>query len=386
MPAGTGAPGARSPLVLWGTTILIVLAIAFVAFLFVAQIVLRPQDPTPTPTAGSNTNQTSGASTSASRIAFVRVPADGGPRNLYVVNADGTNQQQVTEGYDINGTPAWSPDGKSILIQTDIDKVTTIVRLTIGPDNKMADSAQLTADIKADSVLATWSPDGSMIAFQSKQDGPLSQIYVMNTDGSNKRRVSDGNGFAGQPAWSPDSKMVTYVSGAEQVAGAEREVYIAPVDGGTPTQVSSIGGSLTNPIWSPDGKTIACLQVLGDRDYKLLLMNTDGANLRTLDEGLVIRAPSFSPAGDAIVYYTVSDVNNNINIYDLTTDRNLSVTKSQGDNYNPVWSPDGSMIAWASTPGNSPHKIAIANRDGTNRQTVSSGDGDDSQVAWGVVK
>jgi TolB protein len=310
---------------------------------------------------------------------------DGGIRNLLVANADGTNQQQVTEGFDINGAPAWSPDGTTVLIQTDIEGFTTLVKVTIGSDNKMSASAQLTADIKADSVAGVWSPDGSKIAFQSKRDGPLSQVFVMNADGSDKRRLSDGNGFAGQPAWSPDSAMVAYVTGEQQTAGALREVYMVAVNEGAPTKVSSIGGSLTNPIWSPDGNSIVCVQPVGDRDYKLLMMNRDGTNLRTLDEGHVIRAPSFSPSGDALIYYSVSNVGNDITLYDFETDRTTSITKNQGDNYSPTWSPDGSMLAWASTlSGSSQHKIVAARGDGSGRIEVSSGDGEDSFPTWGI--
>ena len=345
---------------------------------------------TPTAVAGATTPSGPTATTTTAkgpgRIAFVRSDPTTSVRNLFVVNADGTNQQQVTDGFDINGAPAWSPDGSSVLIQTDIERITTIVRVTVGPDNKLADSAQLTTDIKADSVSPIWSPDGTMIAFQSKRDGPLSQVFVMNADGSNKRRLSDGNGFAGQPSWSPDSKMVAYVSGEQQTAGAAREVFTIAVDGGTPTRITDTGGSFGNPIWSPDGESIACVQLVGDRDYKLLLMNVDGSNVRTLDEGQVIKAPAFSPAGDAIVYYTVSNVGSDVTIYNIETERTTGVTKSQGDNYSPIWSPDGSRLAWASTPGNAPHKIVVGMRDGTDRLTVSSGEGDNSFPTWGVSK
>ena len=396
-----------APLVLWGGAILIILVLAFLGILFFGPKPSVPIDPAPTPGIAPTTSPTStvptgmatvvttpGAtattitSTSAGRIAFVRSSPEGGLRNLFIVNADGTNQQQVTDSINVEGTIAWSPDGNSIIMQAGIEGVSRVVRVTIGPDNKLVDSAQLTADIAADSAFPAWSPDGTRIAFQSKQDSPLFQVFLMNADGSNKRRLSDGNGFAGQPVWSPDGKMVAYVAGEQQVAGANRELYTVTVDTETPTptMITDIGGSLSSPVWSPDGKSIACIQIISEREYKLLIMNMDGSNLRTLDEGLIIRTPAFSPAGEAILYYTISSVGNDVNLYDLTADRTSSVTKNQGDNYNPSWSPDGRMITWSSTPGNTPHKIVVANRDGTDRRTVSTGDGDDSQPVWGLPK
>jgi TolB protein len=269
-------------------------------------------------------------------------------------------------------------------MQAGVDGVSRVVRVGVGPDNKVADSAQLTADVAGDSAFPALSPDGKMVAYQFKPKDGQFQIYVMNIDGSNKRMVSDGTGVASLPAWSPDNKSIAYVQGAEQTAGSVKEIWTTAVEAGTPQKITNTGVALTYPTWSPDGKSIASAQVVSERDYKLLIMDGNGANPRTLDEGVIIRWPLFSPSGDALLYYTISGVGNDINIYDLKSDRHSSPTKNQGDNYQPVWSPDGTMIAWANQPGGSSgHKIVTANRDGSNRRIVTSGGGDDSQPVWG---
>src|SRR4051812_45352886 len=137
------------------------------------------------------------------RIAFVRQTAEG-KRDLFVVNPDGTHQEQVTRDIGIEGTNSWSPDGRRVMVQASVDGTSTVVRIDIGPDNKPSNAVQLTADKKADSAFPAWSPDGSLIAFQSKRDGGDHQVFVMNADGNNKRRLSDGKGYASQPVWSPD--------------------------------------------------------------------------------------------------------------------------------------------------------------------------------------
>jgi Tol biopolymer transport system component len=320
-----------------------------------------------------------------SRISFVRSINGGKERDLFVVNADGSGQEQVTHDLYVEGTASWSPDGRQAILQASIDGVSTVVRLTIGPDNKQADAVQLTADVKADSVLPVWSPDGKMVAFQSKRDGGQYQLFVMDADGNNKRRLSDGTGYAGQPAWSKDGKTIAFIAGKDATPGAVRELFVVPTSGGPPTQITQLNSSLGTPTWSPDSRTIAFLQILGEQDYKLLIVDADGNNLRALAQNGVVQYQQFSPSGDELVYSNVLRGANGI--YRVRVTDATTVTVKAGDDYQPTWSPDGKQIAWASTQtdGQS-HKIVAANADGTDLRSVSHGDGDDYQPAWSIVK
>src|SRR5205823_3189458 len=153
------------------------------------------------------------------RVCFVRQTSDG-KRDLYVVNPDGTGQEQATHDIAIEGTNLWSPDGRRVLLQASVGGISTIVIIDIGADNKGSNAVQLTADVKADSAFPAWSPDGSQIAFQSKRGSGNFQVFVMDADGNNKRRLSDGKGYAGQPAWSPDGKYIVYRAGDKPDPGA----------------------------------------------------------------------------------------------------------------------------------------------------------------------
>src|SRR5205823_10642331 len=129
-------------------------------------------------------------------------------------------------GITLEGTNAWSPDGRRILLQAGVGGTSTLVRIDIGPDNKGSNAVQLTADVKADSAFPVWSADGTQIAFQSKREGGNFQVFVMDTEGNNKQRLSDGKGYAGQPAWSPDGKSVVYVAGDKPDTGTPKELYV----------------------------------------------------------------------------------------------------------------------------------------------------------------
>jgi Tol biopolymer transport system component len=330
---------------------------------------------------------TPGAVAAGGRISFVRTTEEGSKRDLFVMNADGSQQQQVTRDIIVQGSSNWSPDGKQLIVQATVNGFDRIVKIALGADNRPAETLQLTPDIEADSGLPVWSPDGSRIAFQSKGDGDNYQVFVMNADGNDKRRVSDGKGYAGQPAWSPDGKTLIYVSGEQGVQGANRDIFSVPVEGGTPTRITNLNSSLDRPQWSPDDTTLSAVQVMGERDVRLLVMNTDGSNLRTLTQGNVARGQRYSPSGAELTYYTISpEQGSDVYTIRVTDGITTNVTPSVGDDYVPAWSPDGKKLTWASTAGNEPHKIVVGNADGTDRRTLSQGDGDDYQPAWTLVK
>ena len=366
-----------------GTVILGLVIVAFVVFLVFTPGIVSSFFPGATPTTGTVSNQ---AARTQGRISFIRRSADQKSRDIFVVNADGSGQNQLTKGVVIEGTAAWAPDGRRIIAQVSVNNISTIARFTVGDDNKSVEQVMLTADIKADSAFPAWSPDGKMVAFQSKRDGPLSQIFVMDADGNNKVRVSDGNGFAGQPSWSPDGTYIAYAGGAQQVSGAQREIYVVPASGGTPKQITNSGGSLITPVWSPDGSHLICLQVLGERDYKILIMGTDGTNLRTLFEGGAISGPSFSPSGDAVLFYNISEKGEAVHSAKVADGSDTSITATGSGDYYPVWSPDGTQIAWASSADKQLHKIVAANDDGSDRRIVSTGEGDDYGTSWALLK
>jgi Tol biopolymer transport system component len=335
----------------------------------------RPGPVPPTPAGGS-------------RISFVRTSQNGTKRDVYVVNTDGSNQQQVTHDIYVEGSAFWSPNGKQIVLQASVAGTSTIVLLNINPDNTGGQGVQLTADVKADSVLPVWSPDGTKIAFQSKRNGGDYQVFVMDADGNNKKLVSDGKGFAGNPAWAPDGKRIVYVQGADSSPGGQRELMVASIDGGTPKQITDLKSSLGHPRWSPKGDLISVIQTLDQYDSPILTVKPDGNGLRTLIKGGLNSTQEFSPDGQYLTYYKIAPGQGE-NVYkaDVTDGKEVVLSTGGVGSYLPAWSPDGKQLAWAhkDTEGEN-YRIVVANADGSNVRAVSQGDGDDYQPSWGVLK
>jgi TolB protein len=142
-----------------------------------------------------------------SRIAYTAFEVETGSVSIYTMNPDGGRQRPLLgssarAGHAIWDTlPAWSPDGTRLAFQSnrDNDSFQNFDIYTINADG--SDMRRLTRSRGYDG-MATWSPDGRQIAFGSNRSGNA-ELYVMDADGSNLRRLTYQDGYDGQPAWRP---------------------------------------------------------------------------------------------------------------------------------------------------------------------------------------
>jgi WD40 repeat protein len=164
-----------------------------------------------------------------------------GPLSVPLANADiwrkGTEgdapAQQLTDSAADDRAPVFSPDGSLLLFDTTRDGNTEIY--VMGADG--ADQRNLTND-EGEDWGATWSPDGTQVAFNSSRGGPM-DIWVMGADGSDPRQVtfSDGtDGAAVTPSWSPDGSRIAYTY--RQGGDGPGEIWSVLADGGDPRNLS----------------------------------------------------------------------------------------------------------------------------------------------------
>jgi TolB protein len=207
------------------------------------------------------------------KIAFVSIRA--GVSHIYVINIDGTNGHQITSGTGQDIHPMWSADGERLLFNTTRfhltdpsaersaadpnkfigEKTDDFMELaTIRPDG--TDLRRITRD--GGYTYASFSPDGRLILHR-RQQGSRSQIFVMNSDGSNDHNLSGASVTDGWPAWAPDGKKIVF---SRHVAG-RFQIFVMNRDGGGVCQLTDADGEFTNPRWSPDGKKILCARRLG---------------------------------------------------------------------------------------------------------------------------
>lgn len=223
--------------------------------------------------------------------------------DLYVMDADGANVRQLTDTPEASEhDAAWSPDGRQIAYdRAEIVANRTRQNAQLWIVDSAGSNARPLTSGRSRNLRPAWSPDGSTIAFMSDRhaafdprfagtdDGDL-EIYVMKTDGSNKRRLTNCAGTASSPAWSPDSQRVAFACGGGNVPPQERGLHVMNADGTDERRLAT--GFGFRPAWSPDGQTIAyncnpSSQALQFDQFEICTIGADGSRFRTLTNNKV---------------------------------------------------------------------------------------------------
>ena len=141
------------------------------------------------------------------------------------------------------------------------------------------------------------------IAFVSERDGNM-EIYVMDNDGGNPRRLTNNPLDEWYPSWSPDGKRIAFTtSGAMDIRVENRQIYVMDNDGGNPRRLTNNRRNDWNPSWSPDGKRIAFVSDRDGHDWQIYVMDNDGGNPRRLTNNRRNDwNPSWSPDGKRIAF------------------------------------------------------------------------------------
>ena len=191
------------------------------------------------------------------------------------------------------------------------------------------------------------------VAFASDRTG-VSQIWIINSDGSGLRQVTDSQWGACQPDWSPDGERLVYVSPCEenQEVYENASLFIINADGsGVETLPSPDGGGF-DPAWSPDGTSIIFTSIRNNFRPQLFIVDLGTKEETQLSvDNWRDSMPEWYPDGSKILFVTTR--NGPYQIWTMNPDGTeqlrFSASGSLWDTY-PVWSPDGSVIIFSQRP------------------------------------
>ncbi|MEV4347415.1 hypothetical protein AB0J83_23410, partial [Actinoplanes sp. NPDC049596] len=275
------------------------------------------------------------------------------------------------------------PTDKKILVRVDTGAMSGFQRTSkIYSFQPGADTPRtLLAGTQPGDVLPKWSHDRKRIALTHNTAGsPTSEIFVMNADGSERRKLIGGV-TGGRVTWSGDDQKLAFV----KKVGTVNQIFTVPVDGGAPTQITFARDGKDDPFWSTDGSTITYWVERGGVrqifELDAAAPKEPGRQITTPEMGET-NDPAPSPDGERILYTReVDQDNSDIWIVDRDGSNNRRLTTDPAREMDPSWSPDGSWFALVRGPYERP-AIVLLKPDGTGETVLTKPGQREAHPCW----
>ncbi len=276
----------------------------------------------------------SGGQTGIAQTKIAYASARNGNKEIWVMDYDGANQQQLTHLKSIALTPRWSPDATRIAF-TCFAPFRGVTSAQICIYSTASDRLIAFPRYRGTNGSPAWSPDGSEIAFMSSLNGDP-EIYISDAGGAHLHRITFAAGVSTSPAWNPKTgKQLAFVSDR---AGAP-VLYLANSDGSNVEKLNLPDmGYVVDPAWSPNGQLLAFSWRRPSGNYDIYVMEIVSQQLveLTRDAGRNER-PSWAPDGRHIVFESTRTGTRQIwsMLADGSQPHQLTF---QGQNESPSWS------------------------------------------------
>ncbi len=262
------------------------------------------------------------------KIAFVGEKENG--RELFVMDYDGYDPQQVTADGYLNLMPTWSPDRKSLIYTAYRDRKQQIMlrELATGREDVLVSPASL-------NITATFAPNGQSITYAAAQEGN-SDIYQIALDSRRSKQLTSHHSADLSPTWSPDGRHLAFTSDR----GGRPQIYLMDADGSNVSRLTYDGDYNAAPAWSPKGDWIVYVCRIPGEGFKLCRISPDGKRRNQITKGNSIDdSPSWAPNGRHIVFSSIRGGESQI--YIITSEgAGFEKISSVGAHLSsPAWSP-----------------------------------------------
>lgn len=282
-----------------------------------------------------------------SRIVYIE---ESGPktkriRRLAIMDQDGANPENLTDGRIEVQTPRFDPSSQTIIYTALVPDARNplLERRRVYLFDIETGRQEVIGDYGLTSFAARFAPDGQSVAMSLAEDGN-SDIYVLDLARRQRTRLTNDPAIDTSPSYSPDGSEIVFTSDR----GGSPQLYIMNTDGsdrncengppGKACRVTFGQGSYSTPVWSPRGDLIAFTKQSKGR-FEIGVVKTDGTGERSLTSDYLVEGPTWSPNGRVIIFFKESRGGRpSLWSIDLSG-RNLKRVPTPGDASDPAWSP-----------------------------------------------
>jgi TolB protein len=228
-------------------------------------------------------------------------------------------------------------------------------------------------------ILPTWRPDGRALAYVSFRTG-MPDLFLASIFEGKSANLTGGQGQTLACSFSPDGKRIAYASSRN----GNVDVWVSNADGTGAKRLTTSVGKDTAPTWSPTGQEIAFTSDRGGTP-QIYVMDNEGLNVRRLSTvGSYNDAPAWNPSKEfsEIAYTSRLEGRFQVAVVDLGSQQVRQVTEGQGSCEYPSWAPSGRHLTFTCKRGKT-LQLAVSDRQGRSVEVLAVGSGNNEQPDWG---
>jgi TolB protein len=276
-----------------------------------------------------------GQSMFGTHIYFTRQQGRNAPKEIWVMDPDGKNQKQLTHFNAISIEAAVSPDGTKIAFTSWVKVNPGIFVFSVDPERGTARDLHFYNQVASVNSAPSFTPDGTKIVYMSSA-GKCCRIFIANLDGSGFRPVSSASSIDAEPKVNPKTGgEIVFSSGR---SGPE-QVYMMNMDGADVQRLSDGTGEAANPSWHPNGQMIAYAWTRGYAQgaFNIFVMDVASHQYTQLTHGEGKNEhPSWAPDGVHLAFDSNRDGTSQIYTM-LANGTQVQRLTTSGFNDRPAW-------------------------------------------------
>ena len=268
----------------------------------------------------------------STKVTYVTATGESTDRayTLIVSDVDGENEHVIMESGDPIMSPAWSPDSRQLAYVSFEGNVSTVYVQTLRTGNRIKVSSR-----PGINGSPAFSPDGRRLVITLGGANGNLDINILELATRNVTRLTRNVAIDTEGTWSPDGKTIFFTS--DRSGGPQ--IYKVNAAGGTPERVTFEGGYNARPRLSPDGSKLALVHLDRGSNYRIAVLDLDSSEMLVLSAGRQDESPSFAPNSDSLIYATRQGRNGVLETVSADGLIRQRLAAAQGDVREPVWSP-----------------------------------------------